>query len=141
MSYLGVPVGPQDINRYNEIEFYDLCQLVVIQSEEIADLIDEIECEQQQLKIQNSQLDPNDPFDRFQIDTAIAEHQYVRALRFLRLARKHESEMQPIRFYKSETKVYVQRRVIYYLNQEADMQCRAKRAGIVVERLRRQYLS
>ena len=141
MSYLGVPVGPQDINRYSGIEFYDLCQLVVVQSEEIAALIDEIECEQQQLKIQNSQLDPNDPFDRFQIDIAIAEHQYVRALRFLRLARKHEFEMQSIRFYKSQTKVLVRRRVIYYLNHEADMRCRAKRAGIVVERLRRQHLS
>jgi hypothetical protein len=141
VSYLGVPVGPQDIDRYSGIEFYDLCQLVVMQSEEIASLIDEIDREQQELKAQNGQLDPDDPFDRFQIDTAIAEHQYVRALRFLRLARKHESEMQSIRFYKTQTKVLVRRRVVYYLNQEADMRCRAKRAGIVVEKLRRQYLS
>jgi hypothetical protein len=139
VSYLGVPVSALDIDRYDEIEFYDLCQLAIIQAEDRERLEDEIDKEWQQLRLKNRSLNYDDEFDRFLIDTATLELRYVTALRRLELARRQNADMIPIRLFASQTKICALDRLVHCLSTEADLRNTAYHGGVSIKALRMQY--
>jgi hypothetical protein len=140
VSYLGVPVSLLDRKRYEEIEFYDLCQLVVVQTEEAMQLTRIMKKELAQLDVVRDQLDMMDEFNRFQMKIAYLEFHYVMTLRWLQLARWHDIDMICVRFYGSQTKAIIHNRLVHFMNIEAELRNKASRAGISVDDLRAKYL-
>lgn len=128
------------MNRYSEIEFYDLCQLVIMQSEEAMILTNILDDELMQLKANSDQLDLNDEFHHFQVKTAYLEFYYAMALRWLQLARRQEAEMTCERFYGSQTKAVVHSRLVHFTSIEVSLRNRAYHAGISVDAMRARYL-
>ena len=139
MSYLGVPVNLLDRKQCDEIDFYDLCQLVVVQSEEAMQLTKIINKELAQLDADRDQLDMEDDFNRFQMRIAYLQFQYVMSLRWLQLARWHDADMTCVRFYGSQTKASIHDRLVRFMNIEAGLRKKADHAGIPVDALRAQY--
>jgi hypothetical protein len=139
VTYLGVAVNLQDRNYYSEIEFYDLCQLLVIHTEEAKRLAIMLNEELEALQSDWAELDVSDEFTRFQVHIASLEFEYTIALRWLQLARWHQADFYRYGFYCGQTRITVNDRVVAYSNKASDIRDRARRAGVSVHYLQSLY--
>lgn len=139
MTYLGVAVNLQDKDNYSEIEFYDLCQLLVIHTEEAKQLAVMLTKQLEQLQLEWAELDMSDEFKRFQVYIASLEFEYTIALRWLQLARWHQGDLHRYGFYYGQTRITINDRVVTYSNKASEIRHKARRAGISVNYLQSLY--
>jgi hypothetical protein len=139
VAYLGVAVSLQDRNYYSEIEFYDLCQLLVIHTEEAKRLAIMLSEELEALQSDWAEMDISDEFTRFQIHIASLEFEYIIALRWLQLARWHQGDFYRYGFYCGQTRINVNDRVVSIANRAAGIRDKARRAGVSVNYLQTLY--